>query len=176
MVRRRAIGRLVWTLGLAVALLFLPSCASLGGLRQFVQVPRFERAPDRQAEILLAGPSAGSPVGGATVRIWTTITNPNPFGFTLSTVRATLLLSGTRAATGDFPLGLPLRAGQSSTVPLELLVSFTDLPGLGQVARAALRGESVPYQLDGTVGVDAGALGQPVFGPMTLLTGQLRPR
>ena len=176
MLRCRAIGRLGGMLGLAVALLSFPSCASLGWLRQIVQVPRFEQAPDRSAEILLAGPAAGSPAGGAAVRIWTKITNPNPFGFTLSTVRATLLLNGARAATGDFPLGLPLRAGESSTVPLELLVSFADFPGLSQVARAVLRGESVPYQLDGTVGVDAGTLGQPVFGPMTFLTGQLRPR
>ncbi len=176
MLSRRAMGRPCWMPGLAVALLLLPSCASLGALRQIVQVPRFEQAQDRPAQILLAGPTAGSPIGGATVRIWTKITNPNPFGFTLSTVRATLLLNGVRAATSEFPLGLPLRAGESSTVPLELLVSFSDLPGLSQVARAALRGEPVPYQLDGTVGVDAGALGPQVFGPMTFLTGQLRPR
>ena len=34
----------------------------------------------------------------------------------------------------------------------------------------------IAYRLDGTVGVDAGRLGQPVFGPMTLLTGQARTR
>jgi hypothetical protein len=30
------------------------------------------------------------------------------------------------------------------------------------------------YRLDGTIGVDAGRLGQPVFGPMTLIRGDLR--
>lgn len=176
MSNRVAIARVPWLSGLIPTLLMLPACASLGGLQQMVQVPRFEQARDRPSEILLALPSGTAPVGGATVRIWTTVTNPNPFGFTLSTVNGTLLLDGNRAATGDFPLGLPLQAGRSSTIPLELVISFADLPALGRIARAALRGEAIPYRFDGTVGVDAGMLGQPVFGPLTIVTGQLRPR
>ena len=99
--------------------------------------------------------------------------NPNPFGFTLGTLDGTLFLEGTRAAAAAFPLGLPLGAGQQSVVPLELSVSFSDLPALADVVRRAARRESVEYRLDGTIGVDAGRLGQPVFGPMTLDAGGL---
>ena len=97
----------------------------------------------------LAGPSAGRPFGGATVRLWTEVSNPNPFGFTLGTLDGTLFLEGTRAAAAAFPLGLPLGAGQQSVVPLELSVSFSDLPALADVIRRAARRESVEYHLDG---------------------------
>lgn len=154
----------------------LAGCQSLEGLRQLVQPPRFEEAPGQPAEIAFSGVTAATPAGGATIRIWTKVTNPNPFGFTLSTLRTTLLLGGTRAATGDFPLGLPLEAAQSTIVPLELAISFSDVPALTQVARSALTGEGVEYRLDGTIGVDAGRLGQPTFGPLLLLQGELRAR
>ena len=109
-------------------------------------------------------------VGPVTVRI----TNPNGFGFTLSTVRATLELEGTRAADGDFPLGLPLTARGQSVVPLDLTVSFADLPGLAGTLRKLAVGGRVPYDLNGTVGVDAGRLGTPTFGPMLLTRGEMR--
>lgn len=60
--------------------------------------------------------------------------------------------------------------------PIELSISFADLPGLGSAVRQSLEGRRVGYRFDGTIGVDAGALGQPVFGPMTLLRGELRAR
>ena len=34
--------------------------------------------------------------------------------------------------------------------------------------------QAVGYRLEGTIGVGAGRLGQPVFGPMTLLRGETR--
>jgi hypothetical protein len=34
--------------------------------------------------------------------------------------------------------------------------------------------EPVPYRFEGSVGVEAGRLGTPVFGPMTLLRGTIR--
>ena len=102
------------------------------------------------------------------------ISNPNPFGFTLSTVNATLALQGTRAAAGDFPLGLPLGAGQQSVVPLDLSISFADVPGLAGVVRQVATGGAIDYQLDGTVGVVAGRLGPQTFGPMLLTRGNLR--
>lgn len=150
------------------------ACASIGALGRVVQPPRFEQAPDRAAEIRLQSPSVDQPLGGAGVRIWAKVLNPNPFGFTLSTIKGTLLLEGTRAATGDFPLGLPLTAGQESVVPLDLAISFADLPGLANVIRRAATGQPLLYQFDGTVGVDAGRLGQPTFGPMMLMRGELR--
>jgi hypothetical protein len=64
-----------------------------------------------------------------------------------------------RAATGSFPPGLPLGAGQTSVVPLDLSISFSDVPGLAAVVRQAVKGGPVAYQLDGTVGVDARQLG-----------------
>ena len=155
------------------AVLVLPSCASLEGLRALVQPPIF-RQTDRPAEVRLAGPSIDRPIGGATVRLWTEVTNPNPFGFTLGTLDGTLFLEGTRAAAAAFPLGLPLAAQQRSVIPIELSISFSDLPGLADVVRRASRREAVEYRLDGTIGVDAGRLGQPVFGPMTLIRGDMK--
>ena len=149
-------------------------CATLGPLAQIVQPPRFRQADNQPAEIRLIAPSLRNPTGGAGVRIWLEVTNPNAFGFTLSTVNATLALQGTRAATGDFPLGLPLRAGQQSVVPLDLTFSFADVPGLASVARQMATGGAIDYQLDGTVGVDAGRLGTPTFGPMLLTRGEMR--
>ena len=149
-------------------------CATLGPLAQIVQPPRFRQADNQPAEIRLIAPSLRMPTGGAGVRIWLEVTNPNAFGFTLSTVNATLALQGTRAATGDFPLGLPLPAGQQSVVPLDLSISFADVPGLAGVARQIATGGTIDYQLDGTVGVNAGRLGTPTFGPMPLTRGELR--
>jgi len=156
-----------------LAALALPSCASLEGLRALVQPPVFKQT-DQPAEVRLAGPSLDRPLGGATVRLWTEVTNPNPFGFTLGTLDGTLFLEGSRAAAAAFPLGLPLGAQQRSVIPIELSISFSDLAGLADVVRRAARRESVEYRLEGTIGVDAGRLGQPVFGPMTLVRGDLR--
>jgi hypothetical protein len=150
------------------------SCATLGPIAQIVQPPRFRQAEHQPAEIRLIAPSLRMPAGGAGVRIWLEVTNPNAFGFTLSTVNATLALQGSRAAAGDFPLGLPLPAGQQSVVPLDLSISFADVPGLASLARQIATGGTVDYQLDGTVGIEAGRLGTPTFGPMQLTRGALR--
>lgn len=150
------------------------ACASLEGLRGLIQAPRFSQASDQPAEIRIQPPSASRPFGGAVIRLWTQVSNPNPFGLTLGKLDGTLFLEGSRAASAEFPLGLPLGAGQQSTVPLDLSISFSDLPGLADVVRRAARREPVAYHLDGTIGVDAGQLGQPVFGPMTLVRGELR--
>jgi hypothetical protein len=149
-------------------------CAGLTQLSQLIQPPLFSQADGRPAEIRFLAPSLSMPAGGAGVRIWLEVTNPNPFGFTLSTVNATLSLEGTQAASGDFPLGLPLTARQESIVPLDLSISFADIPGLAGALRQIAGGGDVAYQLDGTVGVDAGRLGTPTFGPMLLTRGELR--
>ena len=157
----------------ALAAVLCGACAHLDQLRAFVQPPRFEQARDQPAEIRLIGPRSDLPLGGAGVRLWTTVTNPNPFGLTLGTLKGTLYLEGTHAADADFPLGLPLNAGEGSTIPIDLSISFADLPGLADVIRRAANREPLEYRLEGTIGVDAGALGQPVFGPMTLVSGQI---
>ena len=153
------------------AAVLLSACATLGQLRGLIQPPRFEQAPGQAAEIRLIGPRTDLPLGGAGVRLWTRVSNPNPFGLTLGTLQGTLFLEGVRAADADFPLGLPLRAGQESTIPIDLSISFADLPGLADVVRRAVNRQPLAYRLDGTIGVDAGQLGQPVFGPMTLVQG-----
>lgn len=152
------------------------ACATLEGLRELVRAPVFEGAEGQPAEIRLLGPGTGRPLGGAAVRLWTKVTNPNPFGLTLGTLSGTLFLEGTRAAEADFPLGLPLTAGGSREIPIDLTISFSDLPGLANTLRRTARNETLPYTLDGTIGVDAGRLGRPVFGPMTLVTGEVRVR
>ena len=152
----------------------LPSCATLEGLRDLVQAPRFAEARDQPVEVRIEPPSVGRPFGGAVIRLWTEVTNPNPFGLTLGTLDGTLFLEGGRAASAAFPLGLPLRPGEQSVVPLDLSISFADVPGLADVVRRAARRETIAYRLEGTIGVDAGRLGQPVFGPMTLVRGDFR--
>lgn len=169
--RRTALALLLVTLAAAQA-----GCALLEGIKGIVQVPRFSEAEGQRAEIRLLGPGQAGPLGGAAIRIWTRVSNPNPFGLTLSTVRGSLFLEGSRAADADFPLGLPLAAGGDSVVPLDLRVSFADIPGLADAIRRAVTGQPLGYRLDGTVGVDAGQWGRPTFGPMTLLTGDLQTR
>jgi hypothetical protein len=149
------------------------SLESLGSLRGLVQPPTFSEAEGQPAEIRFVGPGADRPLGGAVIRIWTCVNNPNAFGFRLATLRTTLLLDGTRAATGDFPLGLPLGPREETVVPLDLSISFSELTALARVVRNAADGQAVPYQLDGTIGIDAGRLGQPSFGPMRLFQGEL---
>jgi hypothetical protein len=158
----------------AVLTLTVSGCAALEGLRAFVQAPTFEEAPGQRAEIRLHGPTASDPLGGAGIRLWTQVSNPNAFSFTLGTLRGTLNIENARAAEVNFPLGLPLRAGEQTVVPIDLSVSFSDLPGLANVIRRAASRQPLAYHLEGTIGVDAGQLGQPVFGPMTLLRGKMR--
>ena len=153
------------------------SCAGgLGNLQQIIRPPRIEEAPGQPAELRLLGPSTRSPLGGAGVRIWLQVSNPNPFGFTLSTIDADLMLEGNHAANGNFPLGLPLTAGQQTVVPLDLSISFTDVPSLSRTIGRLATGGTAAYQLDGTVGIEAGRLGTPTFGPMTFTTGELHVR
>jgi hypothetical protein len=155
-----------------LSLLTLQGCAELNKIGALVQPPRFEQAPGQRGEIRLLGPSDGRPLGGAGVRLWARVSNPNPFGLTLGTLKGTLYLEDARAADADFPLGLPLAAREDTVIPIDISFSFSDLPGLGDAARRATNRQPLAYRLDGTIGVDAGPLGQPVFGPMTLLTGE----
>ena len=154
--------------------LSVSGCATLGGLSQMIQPPRFEQAEGQPAQLRILAPSRTMPVGGAGVRIWLKVTNPNAFGFTLSTLDAALSLEGSRAAAADFPLGLPLSARQESVIPLDLSFSFAEMPGLAGALRRLAVGGSVAYELNGTIGVDAGRFGTPTFGPMLLTRGEMR--
>lgn len=158
----------------ATALFAATACAGFG-LEQIIQPPRFTEASGRQAEIRLAAPSVNRPMGGATVRLWARVDNPNSFGLTLAALNGSLFLEGTRAADVEFPLGLPLPAAGDTIIPLDIAISFSDLSGLAGVATRALSGSPLAYRLDGSFAVDAGMAGQPTFGPMTLLQGSARP-
>jgi hypothetical protein len=151
--------------------LVVAGCATLGQLGSLVRAPQFEEADNRPAEITLLGPSTMRPMGGVSVRLWTEVTNPNRFGFTLSTVRGWLHLQDVRAAVVDLPLGLPLTAGATETFPIDVAIGFADLPGLEDAIRRALARQPIDYRLEGTIGIDAGTYGTPEFGPMTLLRG-----
>ena len=127
--------------GVVLAMLACSSaCASLGSLNRLIQPLRFSEAENQPAEIRLVGPTTCGRLGGAVVRIWTRVSNPNPFGLRLSTLETTLLLDGSRAATGDFPLGLPLGPREETVVPLDLSISFSDLAGLSRIVRSAADG------------------------------------
>jgi hypothetical protein len=164
-------------LGLAMAAAVAHGgCASLGGLGSLIQPPRFSSAEGRDAEIVLRGPSRDYPLGGAAVRLHARVYNPNPFGLTLSTLAGDLFLEGDRAAAVDFPIGLALVANGDSDIPIDFVIGFDDVPGLARVLGRAITGSDLEYRLDGRVGVDAGPLGRPTFGPMTLMQGDVRVR
>lgn len=162
----------VRTLGLVTAAaITLGSCASLN---QLVQPPQFSQAQGREAQLQLVGPSVSRPLGGATLRIWTRVHNPNAFGLTLAALRGNIFLEDTRAGDVEFPLGLPLSASADTIIPLDISISFSDLPGLVDVAQRIVTRNRVAYRLDGTVTVDAAPFGQPSFGPSTWLRGESR--
>ncbi|HJU42129.1 MAG TPA: LEA type 2 family protein [Vicinamibacterales bacterium] len=143
-------------------------CAALQQLQAFIQPPRFEQDQQSRSEIRLRG------VDGASVRIWTRVSNPNSFGLTLGTLQGTLHLEGSRAATVDFPFGLPLQPLSEEVVPIDLSVDFRDVPGLGQAIARAVTRQPIAFEIEGTIGVNAGRLGTQTLGPMTWLRGELR--
>lgn len=155
----------------ACALLLASACSQLGGLGALVQPPRFSVADGYDAEVRVLAPSAQRPLGGAAIRMYARVENPNGFGLNLSRLAGDLFLEGARAAVVDFPLGLPLSAQQDTIIPIELGISFSDVGELADVAAQIVSRNRVGYRLDGTLSIDAGALGQPSFGPQTWLQG-----
>lgn len=153
---------------LAAMIFSTSACTALQQLQAFVQPPRFEQDDQNRSEIQLRG------ISGAAVRIWTRVTNPNSFGVTLGTLQGTLHLEGSRAATVDFPLGLPLQPRSEEIVPIDISVDFRDVPGLGQAIARAVARQPIAFEIEGTVGVSAGRLGMQTLGPMTWLRGELR--
>lgn len=164
--------RTVLNLGLVpLAALAIGSCATLN---QLVQPPTFEVAQGRDTQLQLLGPSTSRPLGGASLRIWTRVRNPNAFGLTLAALRGNIFLEDTRAGDVNFPLGLPLSAAGDTIIPLDVNISFADVPGLIDVAQRIVSRNMVSYRLDGTVTVDAAPFGQPSFGPSTWISGESR--
>lgn len=151
----------------------LSGCAGMG-LQSVLRPPSFSVDQGQQAHLRLLTPSLSNPSGGAAVRLYARVGNPNPVGLTLTRLVGQLQLEGRNAARVDFPLGVALQPNGDVVVPIDIAIDFRDLPGLIDVAGRALTGGRIGYALDGTVGVDAGLLGQPTFGPMQLLSGDMR--
>jgi hypothetical protein len=172
------VGRWVQVVALIAAGLALYGCATLGTLGTLVRPLRIEAARERPAELRLGGGGfGGGRIGlpdAATLRLWARIENPNPFGLTLSAIDGTVYLEDARAASVDFPLGLALEPRLEQVVPLDITLRLSDLPGLGGVLGRAVSGNPMAYRLEGRITLDAGALGQPTFGPSTLLRGEVR--
>ena len=95
---------------LSMMALALSGCAGMG-LEQVLQAPTFRVDGSQQAQLRLLGPSAQNPLGGAAVRLYARVGNPNPVGLTLTRLVGQLQLQGSNAARVDFPLGVPLQAG-----------------------------------------------------------------
>lgn len=155
----------------AVAIGGFGACVAV---QEIIQPPVFDVAPDRTSEFRIVGPAADRPLGGAQVRIWARVQNPNRVGFTLTRLTGNLLLEGDHAAAVDLPLGLPLAAAGDTVVPLDLTISFADVPRLADQLLGAVTRRSLDYTVRGTVGVDAGPFGEPTFGPSDWLRGNLQ--
>lgn len=158
-------------IGAALVAVMVGGCATL---QQALQPPRFSVLADRPGEVRLLGPSADRPMGGAAIRLWARVENPNAVGFTLTRFAGNLFLDGARTVNLDFPLGVPLRVAADTIIPFDVALSFSDVPALAQILTRAVGGSHVAYRLDGTFNIDAGLLGQPSFGPSTWLAGEMR--
>ena len=170
MIARTIRSRRTPLLAALVIMATLPACA---GLQNLIQPPVLELASGRESQVRLLGPSVTRPLGGAQLRVWTRIQNPNSFGFTLTRLAGDILLDDQRAADLDLPLGLPLQAAADTVIPIDVNISFADVPALADRLASALRRGSVDYALHGTLAVDAGAFGEPTFGPTTWVAGEV---
>jgi hypothetical protein len=125
--------------GLLLALPLLSGCATLAQLG--IQAPQFSVDNSQQPQLRLVGPSFGHPQGGAALRLYARVRNPNPIGLTLARLAGGLQLEGRSAAQVDFPLGVPLQANGDVMVPLDITVNFNDIPGLADVILRAATGQ-----------------------------------
>jgi hypothetical protein len=156
------------------AALLIGGTAACATLSQLIQPPTFSAASNQPSQIRLIGPGAGHLLGGIGVRLYARVQNPNAFGLTLTHLAGNLFLEGQRTADVDLPLGLPMRAAQDTVLPIDINVSFADIPGIVSTVQAALARNTVAYRLDGSFAVDAGPFGQPSFGPQTLFGGSMQ--
>src|SRR5687767_3216984 len=110
--RRSGAAFAIATLAVTTAL----GCAALESLG--ILALRFESADDRGTELRLLEPSAGRPLGGAALRLWAHVENPNGFGLRLSEVAGDLSIAAAGGIEVGFPLALPLVAFQATAFPL----------------------------------------------------------
>lgn len=165
----RSPGALLFALSVSAA----AGCASLAGTLGLA-APSFQRVEDRPATLEVLGPSLVRLEPAARVTVWAAVRNPNDVGITLSELNGWLVLEGEEVAAVDLPLGLPLEARADTIVPLRISFDLSSLERLGGAAEAVLTRRALDYALEGRLGVDAGPLGRPVFGPRTWISGTLR--
>ena len=154
------------------AILTLSGCASLGPLGRVILPLRFSEVPGERSTIRLVGPNARQPLGGAALRLWTRVHNPNPVGLTLSTLRAEVSLTALARPPATFPWA---SAPGSRRVrhPTRPVNRFCRSAGPGRCAS--------PDRVESGRGLPAGwefqyrgwRPGPPPFGPMRLFEGRL---
>lgn len=157
-----------------LAALALTACAPAQLAGPVVQVPTFEARNMHLSSLTLA-PAGGLPGGGqgaaAGLELTVQMYNPNPFPVRLHSFSADLFLTGQRAAALILPdVALPARGTATQTVQASVPVNLNVAAEWLKVAR----GQAVPYRVDGSFTADLGVLGQPTFGPLTLVQGQWR--
>jgi len=119
----------------------------------------------------LPGVAGGSPA--ATLRIRTRASNPNPVGVRLAGLDFDLYVNGTRAGSGSFTGGVDLPPRGQTVLDLEVTTSLEEGGRLVADLAEAARGQRTAYRLVGTVSLAAGRLGNPRFGPLTIVSGTL---
>ena len=87
-------GRFAALAALAAAAI-IPACAALNDI---VQAPQFTMDQGRSSEIRLLGPSIGRPLGGAQVRVWARVHNPNGFRLQATQLTYSLMMDSVRIA------------------------------------------------------------------------------
>ncbi|GHG08881.1 hypothetical protein GCM10017783_21870 [Deinococcus piscis] len=153
--------------GLCLALCPLTACAPTQLAGPVVQVPNFEPRSVRLIGLTLPGQAGQS--AAADLELTVQVHNPSPFAVRLHSLAADLVLTGQPVAALVLPdIALPARGETVQTVRASVPVSLDTAAEWLKVAR----GQGVPYRLDGTFTADLGALGQPKFGPLTLVQGQ----
>ena len=139
-----------------------------GCVQNLVRSPQFEM---REAGLLRFNPPGLSGIAPeAVIRVTLDARNPNPFDLNLEELRVELLLDGAKIAASSIN-GLAMKPnGALSTfyADIEVPITPSSLQSLGKI----ISGSSVQYRLDGGFRVDAGVLGKPRFGPVTLAQGR----
>ncbi len=139
----------------------------LGCVQNLVRTPQFEI---REAGLLRLNPPGLNGIAPeAVIRISLEGRNPNPFEMSLNELKFDLYLDGAKVAAAGTP-GFKLKAnGTPGIVPVDVEVPIA--PSTLQNLLKIASGSRVTYRIDGSFSVDAGALGKPRFGPLTLAQG-----
>lgn len=117
----------------------------------------------------LPGIGEGSPA--ATVRVRTRVSNPNPVAVRIAGLDFDLYVNGNRAGSGSFTGGVELPPRGQTVLDLEVTIGLEGAGRLVADLAEAARGQRTTYRLAGTVSLAADRLGNPRFGPLTIVSG-----